>query len=119
MLIASLVAPIMIDGVFHGAMVGDLLLPRLTKILSEQKVMEGGKLSLISNGGLYASHTSAELLGKKAANIPAAGLERVRQGQTFEFEDAQGYVHLLQPLQIHPDIAPKSVDVSFPKALAT
>lgn len=118
-LIASLVAPIMIGGVFHGAAVGDFMLSRLTKILAEQKVMEGGKLSLISNGGVYFSHPSAELLDKKAVDIAAAGLERVRQGQPFEFEDANGYAHLLQPLQIHPAIAPWSVILSFPKALAT
>ena len=118
-LIASLVAPIMIGGVFHGVSDGDFMLSRLTKILAEQKVMAGGKLSLISNGGVYASHPSAALLGKKAADIPAAGLERARQGQTFEFEDAQGYLHLLQPMHIDPDIAPWSVDLSFPKALAT
>ena len=118
-LMASLVAPIMIDGVFQGVSSADFMLPRLSKILAEQKVIEGGKLSLISNGGLYASHPSAALLGKQAANIPPAGLARVRQGQPYEFEDAQGYLHLLQPLQIHPDIAPWSVDLSFPKAVAT
>ena len=118
-MVASLAAPIMLGGVFQGASVGDLPLAHLTKILSEQKIMAGGKLSLISNGGMYASHPSAELLGKKAADIPAAGLERVRQGQSFEFEDAQGSVHLLQPLRIHPDIAPWSVNLSFPKSLAT
>ena len=118
-LIASMVAPIMIGGVFQGVSDADLMLSGLTKILLEQKLMEGGKLSLISNGGLYASHPSANLLGKKAADIPAAGLERVRLGQSFEFEDAQGYIHLLQPLKIHPDIPAWSVDLSFPKSLAT
>ena len=118
-LMASLVAPIMIGGAFQGVSSADFMLPRLTKILAEQKVIEGGKLSLISNGGLYASHANTALLGKKATDIPAAGLERVRQGQPYEFEDAQGYLHLLQPLQIHPDIAPWSVDLSFPKSVAT
>ena len=69
-LIASLVSPIMIGGVFQGVSDADLMLSGLTKILSEQKVMAGGKLSLISNGGLYASHPSATLLGKKAVDIP-------------------------------------------------
>ncbi len=118
-LMASLVAPIMIDGQFRGTSSADFMLPRLTKILAEQKVIEGGKLSLISNGGLYASHPVAASLGKKAETIPAAGLEKVRLGQSFEYEDAQGYVHLLQPIQIHPDIAPWSVELSFPKSVAT
>jgi len=118
-LMASLVAPIMVDGQFQGTSSADFMLPRLTKILAEQKVIEGGRLALISNGGLYASHPNADWLGKKAANIPAAGLERVRAGQPFEYEDQDGYLHLLQPLHIHPDIAPWSVDLSFPKSVAT
>ncbi|HEY0065380.1 MAG TPA: methyl-accepting chemotaxis protein [Telluria sp.] len=118
-LMASLVAPIMVDGKFLGTSSADFMLPRLTAILAEQKVIEGGKLALLSNGGLYASHPQAQWLGKPATNIPAAGLERIRQGQTYEYEDSAGYLHLLQPLQVHKDIAPWSVDLSFPKAVAT
>ena len=118
-LMASLVAPIMIDGSFKGTASADFLLTRLAKILADLKVIEGGKLALISNGGLYASHPVADRLGKKADDVPAAGLEKVRQGQPYEYEDDNGYIHLLQPLQIHPDIAPWSVELSFPKSVAT
>ena len=118
-LMASLVAPIMIDGSFKGTASADFMLTRLAKILSDLKVIEGGKLALISNGGLYASHPAPERLGKKADNVPAAGLDKVRQGQPYEYEDDKGYIHLLQPLQIHPDIAPWSVQLSFPKSVAT
>jgi len=118
-LMASLVAPIMIDGSFKGTASADFMLTRLAKILSDLKVIEGGKLALISNGGLYASHPVPERLGKKADDVPAAGLEKVRQGQPYEYEDDKGYIHLLQPLQIHPDIAPWSVELNFPKSVAT
>ena len=117
-LMASLVAPIMIDGGFKGVASADFMLTRLAKILADLKVIEGGKLALISNGGLYASHPVPERLGKKADDVPAAGLEKVRQGQPYEYEDGQGYIHLLQPLQIHPDIAPWSVELNFPKSVA-
>ncbi|ATD62469.1 MAG: methyl-accepting chemotaxis protein [Janthinobacterium svalbardensis] len=117
-LMASLVAPIMIDGGFKGVASADFMLTRLAKILAGLKVIEGGKLALISNGGLYASHPVPERLGKKADDVPAAGLEKVRQGQPYEYEDGQGYIHLLQPLQIHPDIAPWSVELNFPKSVA-
>ncbi|MGK5034083.1 methyl-accepting chemotaxis protein [Janthinobacterium sp. LB3P118] len=117
-LMASLVAPIMIDGSFKGTASADFMLTRLAKILANLKVIEGGKLALISNGGLYASHSVLERLGKKADDVPAAGLEKVRQGQPYEYEDSQGYIHLLQPLQIHPDIAPWSVELNFPKSVA-
>ena len=118
-LMASLVSPIMIDGSFKGAASADFMLTRLTTILAGLKVIEGGKLALISNGGLYASHPSADLLGKPASDVPAAGLDKVRQGQPYEYEDGQGNIHLLQPLRIHPEIAPWSVELSFPKSVAT
>ncbi|PLY42334.1 methyl-accepting chemotaxis protein [Janthinobacterium sp. ROICE36] len=117
-LMASLVAPIMIDGSFKGVASADFMLTRLAKILADLKVIEGGKLALISNGGLYASHPVPERLGKKADDVPAAGLEKVRQGQPYEYEDDKGYIHLLQPLHIHPDIAPWSVELNFPKSVA-
>ncbi|WP_215408685.1 methyl-accepting chemotaxis protein [Janthinobacterium sp. JC611] len=118
-LMASLVAPIMIDGSFKGTASADFMLTRLAKILADLKVIEGGKLALISNGGLYASHPVPARLGKKADDVPAAGLDKVRQGQPYEYEDDKGYIHLLQPLQIHPDIAPWSVELNFPKSVAT
>jgi methyl-accepting chemotaxis protein len=118
-LMASLVAPIMIDGKFQGTGSADFMLATLGKILTELKVIEGGKLTLISNGGLYASHQEAARLGKAANDLPAAALDRVRQGKTYEFEDTRGYVHLLQPLTIHPDVAPWSVALRFPKSVAT
>ncbi len=118
-LMASLVAPIIIDGKFQGTSSADFMLPRLTAILAEQKVIEGGKLALLSNGGLYASFPVAEMLGKPAKNVPAAGLERIRLGQPYEYEDSAGYIHLLQPIQVHKDIPPWSVDLSFPKSVAT
>ena len=117
-LMASLVAPIMIEGKFQGTASADFMLTRLTKILNELKVIDGAKLSLISNGGLYASHPVAEKLGKKAEDIPAAGLDRVRQGQAYEYEDGQGLVHLLQPLFIHAETGPWSVQLTFPKSVA-
>ena len=118
-LMASLVAPIMIEGSFKGTASADFMLTRLAKILADLKVIEGGKLALISNGGLYASHPVPERLGKKADDVPAAGLDKVRQGQPYEYTDDKGYIHLLQPLQIHPDIAPWSVELNFPKSVAT
>ncbi len=117
-LMASLVAPIMIGGQFQGVASADFMLTRLTTILKELKVIDGAQLSLISNGGLYASHPQAARLGKQADDVPAEGLARVRKGQAYEYEDAAGMVHLLQPLQIHADSAPWAVQLIFPKSVA-
>jgi methyl-accepting chemotaxis protein len=118
-LMASLVAPILISQKFQGTASADFMLPSLGKILAELKVIEGGKLALISNGGLYASHPQADLLGKKAATLPAAALEQVRLGLPYQYLDGAGYLHLLQPIVFHPDMAPWSVELSFPKSVAT
>ncbi|MGZ8968676.1 MAG: methyl-accepting chemotaxis protein [Telluria sp.] len=118
-LIASLVAPIMIDGAFKGAVTGDLMVAKLSAILSDIKVIEGGSLTLVSNKGLYASHPKPEMNGKPAADIPVDGLESIRLGKPFEFTDQQGVVHLLQPLRLHEDIAPWAVQLSFPHSVAT
>jgi len=117
-LMASLVSPIMIEGQFRGVASADFMLTRLTAILKELKVIEGAQLSLISNGGLYASHTDVARLGKKAEDLPAAALEQVRKGQAYEYEDSVGMVHLLQPLTIHADAPPWSVQLIFPKSVA-
>jgi methyl-accepting chemotaxis protein len=117
-LMASLVAPIMIEGKFQGTASADFMLTRLTKILNELEVIDGAKLSLISNGGLYASTPVAEKLGKKADDVPATGLDRVRQGQAYEYEDTEGLVHLLQPLFIHGETGLWSVQLTFPKSVA-
>jgi methyl-accepting chemotaxis protein len=68
---------------------------------------------------LYASHPKEELNGKKADDLPAAALDAVRRGSTYEFTDGSGMVHLLQPVRLHPDIAPWAISMSFPKAVAT
>ena len=116
---ASLVAPIVIDGAFKGTASADFMLVRLGDILAGMKAIDGGRLSLVSNGGLYASHPDAARNGKPAADIPAAGLAAVRQGQAYEYVDAAGMVHLLQPLQLHADIAPWAVQLVFPQSVAT
>ncbi|NRR31743.1 HAMP domain-containing protein [Oxalobacteraceae bacterium] len=118
-LMASLVAPIMIKSQFQGTASADFMLTKLGAILAELKVIEGGKLSLVSNGGVYASNPLAERLGKPADDVPAAGLEHVKQGQAYEYEDGAGMIHLLQPLLIHADSPPWSVKLSFPRSVAT
>ena len=60
---ASLVAPIMIGQTFKGAASADFTLDTLSTILANMRTVEGGALSLLSNGGLYASHADPALLG--------------------------------------------------------
>ena len=118
-LMASLVAPIMIEGKFQGTASADFMLTKLGEILKDMKSIEGGRLSLVSNGGLYASNPAEALVGKPAEDIPKEGLDSIRTGKAYEYEDKQGMAHLIQPLVLHPDIAPWAVKMSFPRAVAT
>ncbi|WP_075791416.1 methyl-accepting chemotaxis protein [Massilia putida] len=118
-MMASLVAPILVKGEFRGTASADFQLTHLGEILGAIKVLDGGRLALISNGGLYASHPDAAKNGKKADDLPPAALAAVRAGQTYEYVDAAGIEHLIQPLRLHPDIAPWAVKLSFPHSVAT
>jgi len=118
-LMASLVSPILVEGKFIGVGSADFAVTQLSKILSELKVMDGGTLALLSNGGLYASHADAALVNKKAQDIPAEGLAAIQKGLPFEYTDQNQLIHLLQPLVIHPDTAPWAVRMSFPQSVAT
>jgi len=118
-MMASLVAPILVKGEFRGTASADFQLTHLGEILGGIKVLDGGRLALISNGGLYASHPDAAKNGKKADDLPPAALAAVRAGQTYEYVDGAGMVHLIEPLRLHPDIAPWAVALSFPHSEAT
>ena len=118
-MMSSLVAPILVKGEFRGVASADFQLTHLGEILGKIKVIDGGGLSLVSNGGLYASHPDTSRNGKKADDLPPAALAAVRAGETYEYIDTAGVVHLLQPLRLHPDLAPWAVKLSFPRAVAT
>jgi len=118
-MMSSLVVPILVKGEFRGVASADFQLTHLGDILRGVRVLQGGKLSLLSNGGLYASHPDTTRNGKKADDLPAGALTAVRAGATYEYVDAAGMVHLLQPLRLHPDIAPWAIQLTFPHSVAT
>ncbi|WP_338762893.1 methyl-accepting chemotaxis protein [Massilia sp. METH4] len=117
-LMASLVVPIAVNGQVRGVVTGDFMLTKLSTILADLPTLDGGRLSLVSNGGLYASHPVAARNGKPADDMPAEALAAVRAGKTHEYT-ADGAVHLLYPLRLHDDIAPWAVRLSFPEDVAT
>ena len=118
-MMASLVAPILVKGAFRGVASADFKLTHLGEILAGVKVIDGGSLSLVSSGGLYASHPDAARTGKKADDLPAAALAAVRAGTSYEYVDAAGIVHLIEPLRVHADVAPWAIQLSFPQSVAT
>jgi methyl-accepting chemotaxis protein len=117
--IASLAAPIIVNGEFKGAVTGDFPLTTLGAMLADMKVMGEGTLALISNRGLYASNKDHARNGKKADDLPAAALEAVKLGKSYEYIDDKDMVHVLQPLQVSKDIAPWAISLAFPRSVAT
>lgn len=115
----TMAVPIMVKGRFQGVASADFMLARLDEILASIKVIDGGRLALVSNGGIYASHQEAARKGGKADDIPAAGLAKARAGQSYEYQDAAGTVHLLQPLHLGEGVAPWAIRLSFPRSVAT
>jgi methyl-accepting chemotaxis protein len=117
--IATLAAPIMVDGQFKGTFTGDFPLTGLGAMLANMKIMDKGTLALVSNGGMYASHKDTSRNGKKAEDLPAAALEAVKQGKPYEYLDDKGIVHVLQPLQVSKDMAPWAISLAFPQSVTT
>ena len=117
-LMASLMAPVVAGGEVKGVVSGDFLLTTLGEILAGMKTVDEGKLALLSNEGLYASHPDAARNGRKADDMPPAALAAVRAGQPFQYE-AGGIVHLVRPLLLEGGVAPWAVRLSFPKSVAT
>ena len=118
-LMTTLSAPILIKGRFQGIAGADFMLARLGDILKGIKTIDRGSLALVSNGGMYASHPDKARNGARADDVPAAGLASVRAGRAYEYRDAAGTIHLLQPLRLGYGAAPWAVRLSFPESVAT
>jgi len=117
-LMTTMVSPILVAGRFLGAAGADLPLAALSERLSKMEPVPGGRVSLLSNGGVYLADHNTQRLGKKADDLPAEVLAKVAKGEAYRWEDAQGWVHLFAPVQAVDGVLPWSAVVSYPKALA-
>jgi methyl-accepting chemotaxis protein len=117
-LMTTMVTPILVDGKFVGAAGSDLPLSGLSEQLVQLEPVPGGRVSLLSSSGLYVAHADAARLGKKADDLPADALAQVAKGERHSWEDGKGWVHLYAPVKVLDGIAPWSVVVSYPRAIA-
>jgi methyl-accepting chemotaxis protein len=116
---ATLSSPIVIDGKFVGMAGSDLPLHNLSERVGRMQPLPGSHVALLSNGGLYVAVPEAKRLAKKADDIPAEALAHIAQGKAYRYEDAAGWVHLFEPVEVLAGVAPWSVRVSYPVAAAT
>ncbi|MFP8778857.1 methyl-accepting chemotaxis protein [Hydrogenophaga sp. RWCD_12] len=117
-LMTTMVTPILVDGKFVGAAGSDLPLSSLSERLATLEPVPGGRVSLLSNGGLYVAHADKSKLGKKADDLPAALLASVAKGEHYFWDDGKGWAHIYTPVTILPGTAPWSTVVSYPLAVA-
>jgi len=118
-LMASLVAPILVEGRFRGAVSADFTLDQLSRLLAAMQPMPGASLSLISASGLHAVHPDAARLQKPVEDLPAEAMARLQRGESVELTGDPQRIDVLQPIVLHPDIAPWIVRMSFPREVAT
>jgi methyl-accepting chemotaxis protein len=117
-LMTTLVTPLLVDGRFVGAAGADLPLAKLSEQLSALEPVPGGRVSLLSNSGLYVSHVQAQRLGQRADDLPPEVLAQVASGQPQRWADGQGWVHLFSPVQVLEGTPAWSVVVSYPESVA-
>ncbi|WKB51341.1 methyl-accepting chemotaxis protein [Eleftheria terrae] len=117
-LLTSLVTPILVNGKFVGVVGADYLLKGLSERLGKMPSVPDGRISLVSNGGLYVSHTDLPRIGKKAEDMPADAMQAVQQGRDHEWIDSTGWVHVLVPVRASADVPAWSLQVSYPLATA-
>jgi methyl-accepting chemotaxis protein len=117
-LMTTLASPILVQGKFVGIAGSDMPLQTLSERLSKMQPVPGSQVALLSNGGLYVAAPDAKLLTKKAEDLPADALDHIAKGQTYRFEDGQGWVHLFAPVPVQAGVAPWSVRLSYPLSQA-
>ena len=117
-LMATIASPILVDGRFIGMAGSDLPLKALSEQVDKMEPMPGARVSLLSAGGLYVAVREAERLAKKADDLPAEAMAHVAKGEPYRYEDAQGWVHVFEPVVVQTGVAPWSVRMSYPVDLA-
>jgi methyl-accepting chemotaxis protein len=116
---ATLSSPILIDGKFLGIAGSDLPLKSLSDRISKLQPVPNSRVALLSAGGLYVAAPNEKLLAKKAEDVPAEALAHIAKGEPYRYEDADGWVHLFEPVHVQAGVSPWSVRVSYPVSMAT
>ncbi len=117
-LMTTMVTPILVEGRFVAASGADLPLQALSDRLGRMEPVPGGRVRLLSNGGLYVSHQEVSRLAQRADDLPSQAMEKLRVGQPHRWEDGEGWIHLLAPVRVVESAAPWGVLVSYPAAVA-
>jgi len=105
-LITSLVVPIMDNGKFLGVAGVDIALANLQESVSKIAVMETGRASLVSNGGLYVGDRDATKVGKPMAKegVFDAAVKAIQTGRPHQLHtdvpDLGGVTQVYVPINV-------------------
>jgi|AraplaMF_Col_mMF_1032025.scaffolds.fasta_scaffold00128_31 methyl-accepting chemotaxis protein len=112
-LMTSLAVPIIVDGKTLGVAGVDIALDKLAAEIGTLKPLGDGSVNLVSAGGVWVSHETADWLGKKIDETDAAlapSVAQAKQGRGLDAvmqSEAQGEVHrLLRPIALGHTEAP-------------
>lgn len=120
-LMTTVVAPIVVDGVFYGVVTADLALASIQADADKADILGGaGELAVISNNGrLVAVGKAADKDGKPATELhPEFDQEKrgeqIRQGQSSSYIHADGDLEIFEPIRFGRTQTPWCVNINTP-----
>jgi methyl-accepting chemotaxis protein len=98
-LMTSLMMPLMVHGRFMGVVGADYGLSQLQQEFAAMRLFGIGTVALISNGGIYVTHTDPARLGRPADDLPESVRAAIRDGHPAQIV-AGGKASVFQPFHI-------------------
>jgi methyl-accepting chemotaxis protein len=131
-LIASVTAPVNIDGRFAGAAIIDIPITKLQELVQNIKPYPGSAAAIYTNGGIVAAHYDSKRNGKSMRETEAAMagshmdemVQAVKEGKTYSFQSysqvlkSQMYFTLV-PITVGETTTPWSLLIGVPMSVIT
>ena len=125
-LMATVVAPIMVEGRFLGIVAADIALDTFGKMMEKVKPFGTGYGYLVSSGGYIVAHPADELVGKNlrelvTGKVQGSLLSALEEGQVFAVErktvkDGQMTFQVLAPITVGKTNTPWAIGIVVPLA---
>jgi methyl-accepting chemotaxis protein len=129
-LITTVTVPIKISGRVQGAVLIDIAIDDIQKMVQAIRPYEGSVAAVYSNGGLVAAHFDPSLVGKEMRNTEAnmvgdnldALIQAVKDGKTYSFTtsaSSQGteMFFIAVPIQVGSVTTPWSLLIGIPTSV--
>jgi len=111
-LMTSLMMPLLVHNRFMGVVGADYGLSQLQQEFAQMRPFGIGTISLISNGGVYVTHTDASRLGRPADDLSDAVRAEIREGRPAQRIEGS-VASVFQPFRIGGVESAWSMRVTF------